>query len=589
MKRRSRIAAVVSAAAVAVALAVPASGAAAATQFLTYIKPAPIVGSLSTTAWGAATVGPRDQSNGLEDKTLANWVYWDGGIIKGADGKYHMFASRWPESEGHEAWRYDSYAVSAVSDNLYGPYTDQGLMWPDVDGGHGHNVTPVQLKDGTYAVTISGFSDARVFTSPSLNGPWTAQGQVQVASGPYSSTFNTGGNFRTILGPDGKYHAIVNGFQTAVADNVVGPYTVQNPPLFSSITGSPTDDMEDPLIWYSGGQYHVIFNSWSAKKAYHYTSTDGATNWTLQPGVAYDANVDFTTYTDGTKNHWAKLERPSMYIENGVPTAMTFAVVDVEKNQENGNDGHGSKVIVVPFDGASLNAPALTLPTVYADTDRAGANAALGIGTYTIAQLQAKGIGNDAISSVAVPPGYKVVAYADDNLSGTPWTFTSTNLDLRQTGNNDQISSIRITLDTTAQFEVSSKSSNRAIDIGSASTADGAEALQWEYRATPNQQWSFADAGNGAVKIVNRNSGKVLEVSGASTANGAQIVQSTDAGRASQQWTLTSSGDGALTITNRGSGKVLDVTGASTANGAKIIQWPGTGSANQRWEITKVG
>ncbi|MFJ4037564.1 RICIN domain-containing protein [Microbacterium sp. NPDC090007] len=589
MKTRTRVAASLAAAAVALVAIVPLNGAAAATQFLTYIKPTPIVGSLSSTAWGAATVGPRDQSNGLEDKTLANWVYWDGGIIKGSDGKYHMFASRWPESEGHEAWRYDSYAVSAVSDNLYGPYTDQGLMWPDVDGGHGHNVTPVQLKDGTYAVTISGFSDARVFTSPSLNGPWTPQGQVQVASGPYSSTFNTGGNFRTILGPDGKYHAIVNGFQTAVADNVVGPYTVQNPPLFSSIAGSPTDDMEDPLIWYSGGLYHVIFNSWSAKKAYHYTSTDGATGWTLQPGVAYDANVDFTTYTDGTKNHWAKLERPSMYLENGVPKAMTFAVVDVEKNQENGNDGHGSKVIVVPFDGAALNAPEPNLPTVYADTNGSGASAALGLGRYTIAQLQAKGMANDAISSIVVPPGYNVTGYADDNLTGTAWTFTSTNNDLRQTGNNDQISSISVSLDSAAQFEISSQSSNRAIDIASASTADGAQALQWEYRATSNQQWRFTDAGNGAVKIVNRNSGKVLEVSGSSMADGAQIVQTTDAGRTSQQWTVTNQSDGTVTITNRASGKVLDVSGASTANGAKIIQWPSANSANQRWSLTKVG
>ncbi len=29
--------------------------------------------------------------------------------------------------------------------------------------------------------------------------------------------------------------------------------------------------------------------------------------------------------------------------------------LDVEKEQDQGNDGHGSKVIVIPFDGAALD------------------------------------------------------------------------------------------------------------------------------------------------------------------------------------------------------------------------------------------
>jgi hypothetical protein len=30
-------------------------------------------------------------------------------------------------------------------------------------------------------------------------------------------------------------------------------------------------------------------------------------------------------------------------------------VIDVEKEQDKGSDGHGSKVIVIPFDGAALD------------------------------------------------------------------------------------------------------------------------------------------------------------------------------------------------------------------------------------------
>ena len=35
--------------------------------------------------------------------------------------------------------------------------------------------------------------------------------------------------------------------------------------------------------------------------------------------------------------------------------AVTLAVIDVEKEQEHGNDGHGSKIIVIPFRGLALD------------------------------------------------------------------------------------------------------------------------------------------------------------------------------------------------------------------------------------------
>src|SRR5687767_10978070 len=61
--------------------------------FIAYFQPTPVVQELSTTAWGASTVGARDPGNGLEDRTLGQWNYWDGWILKGADGAYRMFAS----------------------------------------------------------------------------------------------------------------------------------------------------------------------------------------------------------------------------------------------------------------------------------------------------------------------------------------------------------------------------------------------------------------------------------------------------------------------------------------------------------------
>jgi hypothetical protein len=108
------------------------------------------------------------------------------------------------------------------------------------------------------------------------------------------------------------------------------------------------------VVWFSGSLYHIVVNNWSQRKAYHLTSANGIHNWTYR-GLAYDPAKDFVRYINGTVNHWEKLERPSVFIENGHIAAFTLAVIDVPKEQEKGNDNHGSKVIVVPFDGAAMD------------------------------------------------------------------------------------------------------------------------------------------------------------------------------------------------------------------------------------------
>ena len=142
-----------------------------AKTFIDYFLPTPVVGALTTNIWGAAAVGPRDPQNGLEDVTMKQWDYWDGKIIKGPDGRYHLFCSRWEQARGHNGW-FQSKTVHAVSDRLTGPYVDKGLCWPDSEGGKGHNVTALQLADGRYAIVISETRPGAVYVSKSLDGPW---------------------------------------------------------------------------------------------------------------------------------------------------------------------------------------------------------------------------------------------------------------------------------------------------------------------------------------------------------------------------------------------------------------------------------
>lgn len=350
------------------AAAVPVLG---AKPFIAYFRPTPIVKApLSTTAWGAATVGPRDIGNGLEDVTMKRWNYWDGQILKGGDGRYRMFASRWPQATGHAAWE-SSLGVRATSDTLYGPYTDRGLMWPKDMGGKGHNVTALRMHDGRYAVVISETRNGDVYTSASIDGPWTKLGDIVVDQSAFRSVFQPaelpaagapkpwrGSNVSIMARPDGGYEIIQRSGQILVSrTGILGPYKVMGNTIYRDLPGLPQaglDAYEDPVIWHSGGWYHVIVNHWRERRAVHLISHDGIAGWKVQ-GLAYEPGADFVRYTNGVVNHWNKLERPGVIIENGHVIAISFSVIDVPKDDQKGNDSHGSKVIIVPFDGAAMD------------------------------------------------------------------------------------------------------------------------------------------------------------------------------------------------------------------------------------------
>lgn len=320
-------------------------------SLIDYFQPIPIRGKLAADAWGAADVGRRDQDNGLEDRDLKQWCYWDGAVLQGADGRWHMFASRWPENLGHGGW-WHSLAVHAVSEDVLGPYQDKGPCWPDDQGGKGHNVTALRMPDGRYAITISETRPGEVFASESPDGPWKSLGRITVADDPKWRASNV----TPILRPDGKYMIVQRSGVILLANGIVGPYEIQGPSIYGKIKEMPKpyDKLEDPIAWYSGGQYHIVVNSWDMRKAFHLTSTDGIDNWTFR-GLAYDPTIDFIRYSDGTINRWNKIERPGIIMKDRHVAYFTFAVIDVPKEKEKGNDRHGSKIIVVPFNGEAFD------------------------------------------------------------------------------------------------------------------------------------------------------------------------------------------------------------------------------------------
>ena len=198
-----------------------------AKTLIDYFLPMPIVRQpLRSDKWGCGTVGKRDIYNGLEDTTCRKYCYWDGPIIKGPDGKYHMFASRWDESGGHWAWT-GSVGIHAVGDSIMGPYVDKGLTWPNNQNGKGHNMTILLLKDGTYASVVSDTRPGDFFTAPSLDGPWTFAGSIKINANGFPTPQIA--NLSIIIRPDdGKYMVVARNGQIMISSGgLTGPYVIQ--------------------------------------------------------------------------------------------------------------------------------------------------------------------------------------------------------------------------------------------------------------------------------------------------------------------------------------------------------------------------
>jgi hypothetical protein len=345
------------------------AGTARAKPFLDYVKQTPTVSPLSSATWGVEGVLPRDLSNGIESAKGAgvhpDYYYWDGQIIKAKDGKFHLFMSTFSGDTNFGTGWLSSDAYHAVSQtNVLGPYLRQGYVY-DNNGSHkGHNVTALELPDGSYAVVVSETVPFTIYQSASLDGPWTScQPTSQVGAS----------NISLVARHDGKYQIVERNGTTAISDTLCGTYVKQKPtcsyaqnatdsiyPKRTSIPGvtNPVYTwQEDPHIWRSAGVYHVIYSGSGDRVGWHVYSADGM-NW-KDNGYAWsprDYQKLFCYEGTTTCTQWYKMERPGVVLQDGHPTHLTWAVADVDKdNQVLPGTNHGTKVIVVPFDGVAFD------------------------------------------------------------------------------------------------------------------------------------------------------------------------------------------------------------------------------------------
>jgi hypothetical protein len=300
-------------------------------RFMDRFLPIPAVGDLSSDTWGWDAVKPRYIDNGIEDN---EWSYWGGNIRKGDDGKYHLIVCRWPENakKGHMEWP-NSELVHAVSEHPLGPYKVAG---PTI--GKGHNPEYFRLSDGRFVIYVY----KAYYVAESLNGPWQ-KGKFEYDRRD-RKIIDGLSNVSFAQREDGSFVAVCRGGGIWVSRTGLSSYNqITNGTVYPPYDGR----YEDPVIWRTNIQYHMIVNDWYGRIAYYLRSKDGTT-WKVEPGEAYMPGI--ARYEDGTVVDWYKYERIKvLQDEYGRAFQANFAVIDSSKWGDLGNDHHSSKNICLPL------------------------------------------------------------------------------------------------------------------------------------------------------------------------------------------------------------------------------------------------
>lgn len=295
-----------------------------------------------------------------------NYNIWCGSAIKGDDGKYHMFYSRWPRKLGHLAWVTHSEVAHAVSDSPFGPWTHHDVTLPARgtnfwDGSCTHNPTVLRIGKKYYLYYMGNYGDGvvrlplnwehrnhqriGVAVADSPDGPWqrfdkplldissdTNAPDAQVVTNP-SVTERTGGGVLMIYKAVGKKRPQPFGgpvvHLAATADNPLGPFTKHPGEVFGA--KGVMFAAEDPFIWRGADRYWAVVKDNDGnftKRGYSlalWESMDGF-DWKLAKHAL--VSTPEVKWADGRAQKMDALERPQLLFENSEPIALLCAAAE---------------------------------------------------------------------------------------------------------------------------------------------------------------------------------------------------------------------------------------------------------------------
>ena len=237
------------------------------------------------------------------------------------------------------------------------------------------------------------------------------------------------------------------------------------------------------------------------------------------------------------------------------------------------------------------NGPAAStgLITTYADCNYAGFSGGFELGQYSQADLAAKGVNNNSLSSIKVPQGFKAILYDGDNFTGSTLEVTADNSCVGSF--NDKTSSLKVICNgdpnKAGSYFLENKESGLYMDVAGGPPAidDGVNVFQYGFNGMANQEFTLTHLGEGVYQILAKHSGKSLDVDGLGKTNGTNIHQWTYYGTANQQFILYPASTGYYKLIDKNSGKVLEVAGASLDAMANVQIWDNNNQDCGQWKL----
>ena len=302
------------------------------------------------------------------------WV-WDGSVVKGEDGRYHMFASRWPKKfPMHPGWLVASEVVRASCDTPDGTYQFEEVVLPargpqywDGRATHNPHITKVGDKYVLYytgmthpyndpelpldshapAVMVSRSNKRTgIAVADSVFGPWqrfdkpiidTRPGEYDnfLISNAVPCEMSDGSMlvvYKSIGYQERPYtgitvHKQLQELGAVIADRYDGDYITNR--TFAPIISEY--DLEDPFIWHDNDGYNMMVKDMDGRLCgefmggVHGLSTDGI-RWSFEKDFLFDTRR--VLWDDGVVREMGNLDRPFLLFEDGKPTHAFFATSD---------------------------------------------------------------------------------------------------------------------------------------------------------------------------------------------------------------------------------------------------------------------
>ncbi len=299
---------------------------------------------------------------------------WGGSLLKGEDGFYHMYYSRWPKNLGW-AWVTHSEVAHAVSKSPFGPFEFKDVALPVRgaefwDGLCTHNPTVYNFNGKFYLYYMGNTGDGVVAGEPGMhklnwqhrnnqrigvavaddpNGPWQRFDQAVLDISEDSLAYDAlmTSNPSVCQRPDGTilmvYKAVGKKFPLPAGGPVVhcvatsnlptGPF-VKHDGLVFAFEGERFP-AEDPYIWYQDGRYRAIvkrIKQEGQKRTFSLVQYDSEDGFDWNASKYHDISERIIEWEDGRQQQFTHLERPQVFLEDGEPKALLCAADTLDKN-----------------------------------------------------------------------------------------------------------------------------------------------------------------------------------------------------------------------------------------------------------------